>query len=76
MIFLDLNTYYQWYENIRGSVSNYFLQYFDPDREVIFVEPVLPIKSINKLPPTIAPSKSSVYGTQALQALTKTLEQQ
>lgn len=76
VIFSDSNTYYQWYENIRGSVLNYLWQYFDLDREAIFVEPVPPIKPVDEPPPTITASGSAAYGTRALQVPTETLEQQ
>lgn len=56
VILLNSNTYYQWYKNIREFILNHFWRYFDPDRETIFVEPILYIEPIDKLPPTITAS--------------------
>ena len=75
VILSDSNTYYQWYENIRGSVPNHLWRYFDPDGEAIFVEPVPPIEPVDEPPPTITASGSAAHGTRASRAPTETPEQ-
>lgn len=76
VIFSDLNTYYQWYKNIKGSIPNHLWQYFDLDGEAIFVEPVPPIKLVDKPSPIITANKSAAHGIQALRVLTKMPKQQ
>lgn len=61
VIFLDLNMYNQYYKNIKRFVLNYLWQYFNLNREAIFIKLVLFIKLVNKLLPIIITNKSVVY---------------
>lgn len=61
VIFLDSNTYYQLYENIKGSVPNYLCRYFDLDGNIKLVSP---IELVDKPPPIITASKNAAHEIQ------------
>lgn len=72
VILSDSSTYYQWYENIRGFVSNHLWWYFDPKSIAVFIEPIEPVKLVNKL----SSSHFSYSMASGTQASTETLKQQ
>ena len=75
VILSDPSTYYQWYENIKGSVPDQFWEYFDPesDADPEAIKPIKPIKPVNT-PPTAVESLGP--STRNSRAATETPEQQ
>ena len=75
VILTDPSTYYQWYENIKGSVPDQFWEYFDPesDADPEEIKPVKPIKPVNTRPPV---AETSGPSTRNSRAPTETPEQQ
>ncbi|MCJ1270674.1 hypothetical protein MMC22_010571 [Lobaria immixta] len=73
VILTDPSTYYQWYENVKGSVPNQFWEYFDPESDAEAIKPIKPIKPVNT-PPTVL--ETSGPSTRNFRAATETPKQQ
>ncbi|MCJ1265825.1 hypothetical protein MMC22_005706 [Lobaria immixta] len=72
----DQSTWDAWYETIKAAVPDPVWQYFDPDSEVVFSEPIKPTAPQPEAPPESPPQSSgpSTRSTQTVAA--ETAEQQ
>ena len=51
----DQSIWDRWYKNIKRSVPDYLLKYFDSDNDVIFVDLIAPIELVIELPQAMPP---------------------